>query len=165
MPFDPHYIPGEEAPLHANGDILLPDDLAELAQQLMADANYLAHVHSPVTPVEKIADHWKASSEQNALRNSRWIPLLSISLALLAICLTAWNLVSMQRPVSPVVAAEALWPNLPRVANFASEDSSAPEFAPTFLGPTQPVMFIDYSSPELEGVLDLLPPNEEEVSF
>jgi hypothetical protein len=50
MPFDPHIIRPDDAPLDAHGELQLPDDLAELAAQLGDDASFLAQTYPAKLP-------------------------------------------------------------------------------------------------------------------
>ena len=159
MPFDPRIIPADDAPLDDRGQLLLPDDLSELAAQLSDDAQHLALLYpAPVTA--KIAVGNRAEKVLGATRR-----IIFAALLLVAVAGGSW--LGMQpAQISPGRAVPA--PHNLVAENVASETiNESVSSLDAVEQPTSPVFLLyEYSGPELEGVYDLLAESpSEEISF
>jgi hypothetical protein len=154
--FDPHYIPGEDAPLTASGEIDLPDDLLELASQLRDDAAYLADKY-PAVGVQALACEPKKEDSLKAglQRRVRWLAAIGCIAAALLIAVGVSYLTDPRAPdnvaatptvsVAPVATADIIIdppavPGGPRIGRLP--------WAP------RPAIG-EVTGPELEGLLDL----------
>jgi hypothetical protein len=171
--FDPHYIPGEDAPLTASGEIDLPDDLVELAAQLGDDAAFLAQKYPADITARRASEGEFVDAERssgidrilphNAARRSRFglkaLASIGTLAAALAITVAVSPMFLHQAPVSdePVAANPAV------VSTPVSESDIIIDPPATPGGPRigrlrnwvpTPALG-EVTGPELEGLLDL----------
>jgi len=148
--FDPHYIPGEDAPLTASGEIDLPDDLLELAAQLQDDAAYLAEKY-PAAGAEKVNVYVAPAAKRSALR---WVAVAGfVSAALLLAVVVAPRSSNMHVGVPEHVAVAT--PAAP-VSDVITDPPASPSGSRTVRLPWAPTPAIgEVTGPELEGLLDL----------
>ena len=142
MPFDPKLIPADDAPLTADGEIKLPDDLAALAGQLRDDAAHLAAVF-PATPSEHRRQPAAAS------RNNQYTVAAAVAGTTLAAVLGG---------------LVVLWQGAKPLAVTTNSAPSPTEFVSTAASPATTVSLTELSSPELEALLDLIQRQPETVS-
>ena len=158
MPFDPKLVRGADAPLRADGEIELPDELTALADQLRDDAALLAATYpgSGVDYANQSVDYRSASPQSTpdpfSFASRATLRFLSATAAILVVSLTT-ALLFWRSPDSR-----------PSIHNLQTEQSA--EFTSTS-PPTTTVSLTDLSSPELEALLDLVErqPDTISVSF
>jgi hypothetical protein len=168
MSFEARYIPADEAPLDAQGEIVLPDDLAELAAQLSDDASYLATCY-PAPGMNPSA----SSNAQPTKRSRWWLPAVaSVVLAMVGwgswqyfqqsvennhgteVVAAAYDSDSSAVPFRFDVSANSVSTNSPYSNDWVTESDLPPQF-----------ILYEYSGPELEGLYDLLETPQVEVEF
>ncbi len=190
MRFDPKLISPEPPPLDEAGELLLPDDLAELAAQLGDDAQHLAALYAPGMEASgmeseppqhfssaKVAVEFNAAVSETEIahlrRTSRWLWRASALVAAVAglFVITAWWWPTAENSTHLVenVASERAAANATsEVVNLESSEAepllpvktTVPPAAPP--APAEPGLFLhDYSGPELEGLYDLIGEQED----
>lgn len=185
MRFEPRVIPGDEPPTDEAGELLLPDDLQALADQLFDDASHLAARYPAESP-----DKWLAASAPVAAearvekrrRGGQWrrvtiagASLLSLSL-LASVALVYWNGIAPS-PVETVrssashVAERNETDSAPAALSQdvkRSESREAGHETAQFTAhesEVSPVLFLEnVSAPQLEGLYDLMEQSGEDAA-
>ena len=154
MPFDPRLVPEETAPINDDHEIALDGQLEALADQLRNEAEVLAKAYP--------GSHTNSADSVAAATTSpsMWRGILAASVALAPIVagLVFFSTLSSHRP-----AASGTVGAIDQATERANRMATFPSVAPYRLTPTQltPALVPDVSSPELEGVLDVLETNPE----
>lgn len=142
MPFDPKLIPADEAPLTANGEINLPDELAALAEQLRDDSAHLVAVY-PASPAVG------RQQPATASRKNQYAAAATVAGTTLAAFLAGLVILWQGGKPLPVTTGSAPQP---------------PELVSTSAPPVTTISLTELSSPELEALLDLIQRQPETVS-
>jgi hypothetical protein len=142
MPFDPNLIPADEAPLTANGEINLPDELAALAEQLRDDSAHLAAVY-PASPANG------GQQPATTSRKNQYAAAAAVAATTLAAVLGG---------------LVVLWQGAKPLAVTTNTVPPPSEFVSTSAPPATTVSLTELSSPELEALLDLIQRQPETVS-
>jgi hypothetical protein len=168
MPIDPRLIHPDDAPLRADGNLDLPDDLSALAEQLADDAAHLsARYPADREPQVALAAELVRSAER--IKRRAWRPAMFIAGATLASVAAMGLTLSLLAPrheqnhatdlvSSPIVRSAATAPFEPS----ATMPVSFPVPSPTALS------LGELSAPEMEALLDLLqrdPNRASSISF
>jgi hypothetical protein len=151
MPFDPRLIHPDDAPLRADGDLDLPDDLAALAEQLSDDAAHLsARYPASGEPQVALAAELVASAERikrRAWRRSAFLVGAGLA-SVAAIGLTVGMLSLRNDPTRrPNLAGSA-------PASAVNEIDTFPVSYPVSSSAT--LSLGELSGPEREALFDLL---------
>jgi hypothetical protein len=174
MPFDPHLIRPDDAPLDESGQLVLPDDLAELAAQLEDDSSRLAACYPPASPrrggpappasmaieplpVAVLPTRIGRSPQTAAFITACVVAILTGSLLL-------WQLGGNgghgppELPLAEVDHEGREGPTHPVAAALPADAAEEPlrnPWSPSFN--SSPAYYLhEYSGPELEGLYDLL---------
>ena len=151
MPFDPRLIHPDDAPLRADGDLDLPDDLSALAEQLSDDAAHLsARYPASREPQVALAAELVASAERIKRRAWRRSALLvGAGLASVAAIGLTVGMFSQRSDPSrrPDLAGSA-------PASAAKEIDTVPVSYPVSSSAT--LSLGELSGPEREALFDLL---------
>lgn len=169
MRFDPKLVQPDDAPLDEQGEIDLPDDLAELASQLGDDAAYLASrypaIAAEVVAVEPvIAREIVAVPDRNAprvpSRRQGWL-IASAAAALAVLIVTSVVPPNADTPVrgresahsapTPVIADS----DSPTVRSAQPVATPPVRERPPLRTVPSAMLLNGVSGPELEGLLDL----------
>jgi hypothetical protein len=154
--FDPQYIPGEDAPVTASGEIDLPDDLLELGAQLRDDAAYLAERY-PAAGVQALACETKQKRSLKAgLQRLAALGYVAAAL-LIAVAVSPMFWSESQPPDNVPVAASPSVTSVPvAAADIISDPPAVSGGSRTVRLPWAPRPAIgEVTGPELEGLLDL----------
>lgn len=170
MRSDRHRVVGAEpAPVDDAGNVVLPDDLAELAEQLQLDAQRLAECYPPRDVGKEMSDAGQDRPRQPRL--GRWLLAGGVAACLLVGLRMMFNLDAphaSNRPgqldrsfaAATVLTHEPETRETPASSDLPGRvtvDSVTPRVGPKDGDVEAPfVRFDKLSSPELEGILDLL---------
>jgi len=168
MPFDPSLIHPDDAPLRADGDLDLPDDLSVLAEQLADDAAHLSARYPADRELQvALAADLIQSAERIKRRSWRSAAFVAgaalASLAAIGLTLSMWAAAN-NRPTTTDLATS---PDVPASATLPDE---LPALLPGSLAAPSPTALSlgELSAPEMEALFDLLqrdPNHASSISF
>src|SRR5262249_5244777 len=143
MRFDPKVVRGDNAPLTPDGEIDLPAELAELAEQLGDDAAHLAATYPPVrtTRLKSPSGSWR-----------KRVAIVAAAFGGLSLAVAIILAVVLQ---GPLVASRSEAGGPAQLAPSLTSVSPVPEAT---------VSLVDLSGPELEAWLDLMERESRNVS-
>ena len=160
MPFDGRLLDTDPAPHDENGEIIFPPELQELAGQLTSEANNLEKQH-PFDRELTDRDLTERPAVAAGSTPKRWLGLISGTVgALLAV--TACSLLvaffgsspELKPTLKPSPAPNATTSVLNNGHLNSNTTQASTHNAPLHITPA--MAFPDVSSPELEGILDVL---------
>ena len=168
MRFDPRLIHPDDAPLRADGDLDLPDDLSALAEQLADDAAHLS-ARYPADRAPQVALAVELVQSAERIKRRSWRPAAFIagatlaSVAAIGLTLSMWVAANHQ----PATTDLASSPDKPATAT--APDELPVSFPVSFTAPSPTALSLgELSAPEMEALLDLLqrdPNRASSISF
>jgi len=168
MPFDPRLIHPDDAPLRADGDLDLPDDLSALAEQLADDAVHLS-AHYPANREPQVALAAELVQSAERIKRRSWRPATFVggaaiaSVAAIGLTLSMWATANRRPTTTDLVTS-------PDASASATAPDELPALIPGALAAPSPTALSlgELSAPEMEALFDLLqrdPNHASSISF